>query len=140
MEIQLLRDPEVLPSADVLELALQSSYPTFNRLLDLIEAPDFGLTPEWHYYNDGKAWLCKVVYKKKTVFWLSVWESYFKTTFYFTEKNIQGISELPIADEIIAGFLSAKPIGRLIPLTINVKHPDQVDDLLKIIDYKKNLK
>lgn len=140
MELQQLRDPEVLPTAPVIEQALQSSYKAFNRLMSIIETPDFGLISEWHYYNDGKAWLCKVVYKKKTVFWLSVWESYFKTTFYFTEKNSQGITELPIADEIIAGFLSAKPIGRLIPLTINIAHPEQVDDLLKIIDYKKTLK
>ena len=52
---------------------------------------------EWRYYNDGKAWLCKVVNKKKTVFWLSIWEHYFKTSFYFTEKHLESIDALNIA-------------------------------------------
>ncbi|PKP08994.1 MAG: hypothetical protein CVU09_13085 [Bacteroidetes bacterium HGW-Bacteroidetes-4] len=47
-----------------------------------VNLPETPWQVQWRYYNDGKAWLCKVSYKKKTVFWLSVWEAYFKVAFY----------------------------------------------------------
>lgn len=76
METQLLRNPEILPSEEVLKDALKNSFPAYNELINAITSNTLGLLPEWHYYNDGKAWLCKVVFKKKTIFWLSVWEQY----------------------------------------------------------------
>jgi hypothetical protein len=94
--------------------------------------------PEWNYYKDGKAWLCKVLYKKKTVFWLSIWEKYFKLAFYFTEKTGKEINELDIDVSIKEDFKQAKPIGRLLPLVIEMRKKEQLKDVLKIIEYKKN--
>ena len=76
--------------------------------------------PEWNYYKDGNAWLCKVCLKKKTVFWLSVWDKYFRTGFYFSEKYRSGVMELDIGDDLKENFSQAKPIGKLIPLAISV--------------------
>ena len=100
METRTLTDPAVSPSRKVLEHALGKAYSAYEDLMNTITGNNFELTPLWHYYNDGKAWLCKVQYKKKTVFWLSVWDKYFKMAFYFTEKNSKGIFELSIDDSI----------------------------------------
>lgn len=56
--------------------------------------------------SDGKAWLCKVVFKKKTGFWLSVWDGFFKAGFYFVERHCPGIHELEIDDSIINSHCS----------------------------------
>lgn len=98
------------------------------------------MTIEWRYYNDGKAWLCKVTYKKKTVLWLSAWEGFFRTAFYFTEKHLEGIAALDISETIKEDFCKAKPIGRLIPMIIDVNDKKQLNDLLTIVRFKKNLK
>ncbi len=140
METQLLREQGVLPEKEVLESALTGSYPVFEELMDIITGTEYGLVPEWNYYKDGKAWLCKVCYKKKTVFWLSVWDGYFKTGFYFTEKNGMGITGLDIEESLKEGFSRSKPIGKLIPLTVNVNKKEQIKDILGIIEYKKSLK
>ena len=140
METQLLREQGVLPEKEVLESALTGSYPVFEELMEIITDPKYGLVPVWNYYKDGKAWLCKVCYKKKTVFWLSVWDGYFKTSFYFTEKNGTGITGLDIEESLKEGFSRSKLIGRLIPLIVDINKKEQIRDLLKIVDYKKSLK
>jgi hypothetical protein len=140
METIQLKDPQILPTSEVLEKVMSNSYPVFNELIKTVTDPAFGLVADWHYYNDGKAWLCKVVYKKKTIFWLSVWEYYFKTAFYFTERNCAGIFEMEIDEKIKKDFSAHKPIGKLLPLVIDMKLIEQLPDLLKIIEYKKGLK
>jgi len=140
MEKILLTDPQIYPSNEVLRDALKNSYSVYEELTGIVTDSEYGLVQEWNYYKDGKAWLCKVCYKKKTVFWLSVWDSYFKTGFYFTEKNIPGIADLDIDESIKEDFSSRKPVGRLLPLEINMSCKDQLKDLLTIIRFKKSLK
>jgi len=140
METPILRDPETPPSKGILANALGDSYSAYEELMGTITNTEYGLVPEWNYYKDGKAWLCKVCFKKKTVFWLSVWDQYFKTGFYFTEKNCSGIAELDINETIKEDFSNHKPVGKLLPLIINVNKNEPIKDLLKIIEYKKSLK
>jgi Protein of unknown function (DUF3788) len=140
MESPLLNDPAVPPSPEVLQNALGASYTVYEKTLAAITGEPYRLVPEWRYYNDGKAWLCKMVFKKKTIFWLSVWDGFFKAGFYFVERHCQGIHELEIDDHIRQELKKAKPFGTLYPITLSMRKPDHIDDLLRIIDYKKGLK
>ena len=91
---------------------------------------------EWNFYNDGKAWLCKLVHKKKTMCWISIWDRYFKTTFYFTEKNTKDICALEIDRTVKENYLSAKPFGKLKPLTIDVKSKKTLSNIYTLMKYK----
>ena len=139
METMLLKDPTISPTKDVLENALGRSFKAYEDLMDTIAGKNYGLLPDWNYYNDGKAWLCKVQHKKKTVFWLSVWDKYFKLSFYFTVKTSKSINALAIDSSIKNSFKANKPAGRLLPLVINVSKKGQLKDVLKIIEYKISL-
>ncbi|MBN1649779.1 MAG: DUF3788 family protein [Bacteroidales bacterium] len=140
MEKQLLSDPEIYPDAEVLKKALGDSYLAYNELEETFKDEKFNLRMEWRYYKDGRSWLAKVSYKKKTVLWLSVWDAYFKVGFYFTEKTSSGIFNLDIEDGIKKAFDQSKNIGKLIPLVVDVSKKEQIKDVLKIIEYKKSLK
>ena len=141
METRLLNDPNIIPSEEVLKNVLgNNAYGIFESFMNTITGADYGLTGEWKYYNDGKSWLCKVSYKKKTVHWLSVWEGYFKIAFYFTEKHLEGIAALDISENIKEEFCKMKPVGRLLPMIFNIHQKEQLDDLLKVVAFKKNLK
>jgi hypothetical protein len=83
---------------------------------------------------------CKVVFKKKTILWLSIWEDYIKTGFYFTDKTGIGILELDIDNKIKVEFEVAKPIGKLIPLIIDINKQEHIKDLKEVVRYKKGLK
>lgn len=139
MEKPLLNNVDVFPTQEVLLEILGNTHPVYEKLIDIVQN-EYQLSPEWNYYKDGKAWLCKVIFKKKTVFWLSVWDKYFRVTFYFTEKNVEAISNLAIDEQIKSKFTQNEPIGKLLPLTLEIYKEEQLKDLLKIIEYKKALK
>ena len=138
MEKQLLIEREIFPSEEVLKAVLGNVYSVYEALETQLTQD--GITFVWHYYKDSKSWLCKVANKKKTVFWLSVWEGFFKATFYFTEKHLEGIAELNISEQIKEDFCRMKPVGKLLPMLISVDRQEQLADLLKIVQFKKETK
>jgi hypothetical protein len=140
MEVQLLKEQEIFPSKEVLQGVLGKVYDVLEELETRVTQSELALTLDWNYYRDGKAWLCKVCHKKKTVFWLSIWEGFFKTAFYFTEKHLEGIAGLDISEQIKEDFCRMKPIGKLLPMVININRQEQLIDLLKIVKFKKEIK
>lgn len=136
MENQLLTDPDIFPSADALEKVLDKQYPVLKEFIGTAESEVFKLALNWRYYNDGKAWLCKITLKKKTVIWLSMWSDHFKVAFYFTEKNGAGIPGLKIDDSIKEFYLNHKSIGKLKPLVVEVRKKSQLEDISTLIRYK----
>jgi hypothetical protein len=84
----------------------------------------------------GKAWLCKLTRKKNTVCWVSVWDKFFKTTFYFTAKNDGEIEGLPIASDLKDAYRAHKPIGSLKPLTVEVRTKKALDAVFVLAKYK----
>jgi len=134
----LLNNPTVLPSDEVLKSILGSAFEAYSDLMNRIA--EMELVPQWNYYKDGGAWLCKVLFKKKTIFWLSVWENRFRVVFYFTEKTMVGLAELDIEPALVQQLTSVAAIGKLIPLALNMQSSGQLNDLLTIAEYKKKLK
>ena len=130
MPIPLLTEEAIYPSEDILQAALGDIYPAFRQLSNWLAESQIAM--EWRYYNDGKAWLCKCVHKKKTVLWLSAWEGYVQAGFFFTGKTCEGIPERLKRFE--------KNVGKLIPLVMKLSSEDQLDDLMTLVEYKKNLK
>lgn len=141
---QLLRDPSVEPTDEVLAETLGGSYPVWQLLAEKLGA--LKIAVEWRFYNDGKAWLGKCVSGKKTVLWISIWDdpslagSYIQTSLFFTEKTRAGIQDLSI-DENIKEKIAAEPaVGKLIPLIIRVDDEMALPDVFALIQYKQKLK
>ena len=137
MDIQFLREQDIFPSKEVLQDVLGKIYHVWVEMENRMTQSEFALTLDWNYYKDGKSWLCKVCHKKKTVFWLSVWEGCFKTTFYFLDRHLSGIADLDISEQIKENFCRMKAVGKLLPMVINIDRQEQLVDLLKIVQFKK---
>ncbi|MDR1644202.1 MAG: DUF3788 domain-containing protein [Tannerellaceae bacterium] len=139
MDKPLLNEQTIFPSKEVLKGILADSYPVFEELSTIL-TNEHGLVLEWNYYNDGKRWLCKVLNKKKNLFWLSVWNKSFQASFYFTEKHLESFAALDISETLKEDLCRTKPIGKLLPLLLKIRTNEQLPDLLKIVEFKKNLK
>ncbi|MDR2936757.1 MAG: DUF3788 domain-containing protein [Rikenellaceae bacterium] len=136
MEELLLREAALIPDDGVLAETLGGTYGTFRQLMERLAAS--GLTADWNFYKDGKAWLCKISNKKSTVAWGGVFGQGFRLTFYFTEKTLPGVLELEIDPE--EGLRCEKPVGKLIPVTVYADRDEKLDAIEKVIVYKKSLK
>jgi len=134
-ERPLLNEQSIFPSEEILKNVLTASYTVFKELSAILTGEGAVLT--WKYYRDSKAWLCNVSYKKKTIFWLSVWNGYFKTSFYFLERHLEGIAALDIGE---SSFTLKNEWGKMIPVIFNISKNTQLPDLLKMVEFKKKAK
>jgi hypothetical protein len=133
-----LNDETVYPDDAVLESVLGPSFKAYKSLLDLFAQND--LHYEWRYYKDGKAWLCKVQKKTKTLVWMSAWKGYIKATVYIPEKHTGNLLDLPLSPEIKNSIRAAKNVGKSKPCMFDVRDETVLQDLESVLQYKALLK
>lgn len=135
---QILTNPKLSPTPELLQEALRDNYANLNAVMTMLA--ERGIVAQWNYYKDGKSWLCKVQYKKKTILWLSVWDDCFKLSFFFTEKTREGIATLEIDTVIKEEFRKQEPTGKLIPLIFEIRNNTPLDNFKQIVEYKMRCK
>jgi hypothetical protein len=133
---KLLTSPDLDLTSGTLKSELGRWFSIYETLTETLSKPPYDISPEWRYYKDGGAWLCKMNRKKKTVFWISAWKQFLKCGFYFTKESGDGISNLSIDQSLKSSFDAATPIGKLHPLTIDLTTKKQLDDLYTVVSYK----
>ena len=79
----------------------------------------------------------KLLWKKKNLGWLHIYNGLFKITIYFIEKYRAGIETLDINPDRKSSFLQSPPVGKLLPMTFQVEQEKDLSDLLCVISYKK---
>ena len=146
---QLLRDPNIEPTPEVIATALQMANPTYIKFLNTLEQQEMNII--WRYYKDGSSWLGKGVHqwtttrgthKEKTIFWLSIWEGFFQLSIYIAEKTRAVALELPLTDQTHEQIIEANPIGKLkfFPLIFQVQSDEQLSDIYTLLNFKKQQK
>ncbi len=133
---KLLTSPDLDLTSDTLENELGRWFSIYQTLTETLSKNPYDTSPEWRFYKDGGAWLCKMTRKKKTVFWLSAWKQFLKCGFYFTQKTGAGIADLSIDQSLKSSYANAAPVGKLIPLEIDLTKKKQLDDLYTVTSYK----
>jgi len=136
IEKQLLQNPDIFPSEEVLANALGKVYSVFDDFERLLSADEYALNFEWRHYKDG-GWLCKAAYKKKTIFWLSIWEGYFQLGFFFLPRHLDDIEALEMDKN---NFETEKEWGKMIPFIFKIRDNKPFEDLFKLVEYKKRAK
>ena len=148
-EVQWLRDANIEPRSEVIADGLGSANDAYIGFLEKLENHNIELN--WRYYNDGKAWLGKGLYKwttirgtqkETTAFWLSVWEGFFRLTVYVPEKYRAEALALSRDAETKKMIEEAKQIGKLkfFPLVFDLYSDEKFDEILTIVDFRKMLK
>ena len=139
MEEQKLKDQNLFPDLEVIKENLTTNqFNVYSKFLSKVE--ELNLVIEWRYYNDGKAWLGKILNKKKNMGWLSIWDTGFKVTVFFTEKTIDGFRALDVNENMKKALDNNKPVGKLIALLTLVESEEILNDLIKVLEYKMSLK
>jgi hypothetical protein len=146
---QLLRNPDIDPSSEVIAKALGESNKAYIKFINELANHDIQL--EWRYYNDGKAWLAKGLYKwtgvrggqnKTTVFWLSIWDGFFKVTIYFPEKSRADVLSLPLDNEVKLMISDSRQMGKLnyFPLVFDLRSDEMFEAVFMLSDFRKSIK
>ena len=147
-ELQLLRDPNIEPTREVIAEGLGAAYETYSLFISGLGKYDITLM-DWRFYNDGKAWLSKGEYKwttprgtnkVKPIFWLSIWDGFFRIAFFFSASVQAELQGLQISQETIDLIKNAKPMGktmRFLPVVLDIKSIQQLDDVYNLAQFRK---
>ena len=140
MEKNVLTDKEEYPSDEVLKRTLGAAKEVWDAFFDFLAEHDTLYSGEWRYYKDGNSWLYKLVKKKKTVCWISVYEGKFKTTFYFPDKAEELILNSRLKKALKEAFVNGKHYGKTRGLTVDIKKTQDLSSTKKLIEIKDTLK
>ena len=135
MDKPVLSDPRIFPTEEVIFSHLGRAQPAFKLLFEYNHPnfPDF--VERWKYYNDGKSWLMNVSRKKKTLFWLSVKEGAFRTTFDLNSKAAQRVPGTRIPAELKNQFKETE--GKAFRgITVLIKSKKDVDVYKELLALK----
>lgn len=135
-----LNNKDEYPTDEILATYLGDAKKAWDAFIDMLKNDFPEITYEWRYYNDGKSWLCKVTKKKKTVCWVGVFDKYFRTTFYFTDKAADLITESKLSKKYKDQFISGKYYGKIKGISIEIIKPSNLDDTRILIGIKGQLK
>ena len=133
-----LRDENIYPDESVLSPILGKSYDAYLDLLKLFDMHE--LNYEWCYYHDGKAWLCKVQKKKKTIVWMSAWSDFMQVTIYFPLRMLDLVLSLDISNESKQKIVNTKNVGKSKPCIFEVRTKDVLIDFEKVMRFKIDCK
>ena len=137
MTIPVFSDPSARPTTALVEQALGPAGGAWQTLLD--ELAIRGLAAEWRYYKDGGQWLIKATKGAKTVAWIQVDRGFGHLTCYFALR-LRGALVESLPPEVGAVFAQREPIGKLLPVQIEVRTPADTAAALAVIDCKLRLK
>ncbi|MDX9789522.1 MAG: DUF3788 family protein [Candidatus Kapaibacterium sp.] len=129
-----LRDQDKYPDEELLSTILKESFSAYKNLLRLFDKYD--LNYQWRYYHDGKAWLCKVQKKKKTIVWMSAWNGFMQASIYISEKYVDKLYELNISNDLKEKFRNTKNVGKSLPCTFNIIDNEILIDFEIVMNYK----
>lgn len=147
-DIQLLKDPLINPTTKIIAAGLGKANNIYLKFLDNLKKYDISLM-DWRYYNDGKAWLSKGEYKWTTergtkkikpIFWLSIWNGFFKVSFFFSEKIRNELLALPISSVTKELITSADSMGKtmkFLPIIFDISEEKQLADIYILVQFRK---
>jgi len=133
-----LTDESVYPDENILKSVLGRSYGAYTDLLNLYE--ERGLSLEWRYYKDGKAWLCKVHRKKKIIVWMSVWKGYVQAAIYVPVRILDDLLSLKVTEETKSRIIGTKNVGKTKPCIFDIRNKKSIKDFETVMEFKISAK
>ncbi len=129
-----LSDKSVYPDETVLKAVLGKSYQSYCALLALFDLNE--MLYGSGYYMDGKAWLCKVQKKKKTIVWMSAWKGVIKAAIYIPEKHLDRVYEIPVSDETKERIRTTRNVGKSKHCIFEIRNQKVLKDMEKVMQFK----
>lgn len=124
------------PSDEVLQQYFsEAEYELYRQLLDGLHKNDMQV--DWNYYQDGKSWLGKMMFKKKNLGWLSSLETGLQVGVYFGERIWPQVLSLDLDERIQSKLPQIEKSGKLYGITIPISDEAYVKAALSLVFFKK---
>lgn len=135
----ILKDKEEFPTIENLANHLsEKDLLLYQQLLKAIH--EYSFQEDWNYYNDGHNWLSKILFKKKNLGWISIWETGIKVTVYFGERVWPQLVANELFSKLEANEASIQKSGKLNAVLIPIQDEESLQVAVALINLKKTIK
>src|SRR3989339_714231 len=138
MSANIFTDKLHKPTEQDLSEKLGSSYKLWEEIKNSLNDEYGKLVEERKYYGQKYGWSLKLFYKKRNLFFFTVYEKHFRMGFTFGDKAVSAITESDLPDKIIEELKSAKKYVEGRGLRIEVKKRSDVKNIIKLVGFKIN--
>lgn len=136
---QLLKDKEEFPTIEHLANHLsKKDLLLYQQLLEALHEHSY--QEDWNYYNDGHNWLSKILFKKKNLGWISIWETGVKVTVYFGERVWPQLVANELFSKLEANDASIQKSGKLNAVLIPIQDEESLRTAIELVNLKKTAK
>jgi ABC-type uncharacterized transport system YnjBCD substrate-binding protein len=139
-EKPILSDPMVFPEDELIAAILGNKLEWWNTIMDHTIQNYPSVSPVWRYYNDGKQWLFRLLKKKDTIFWTTLFEDTFRVTFYFPDRVEPLIEASNLPDQMKEDFFNGHRYGKIRGITVKVDSPQDIEKVLELVAIKFQIK
>ncbi|MFN8240912.1 MAG: DUF3788 family protein [Bacteroidales bacterium] len=136
----LLSDRNIVPTDELVHSIMGENKSVWVDMMSFLANKDGGFSGSWNWYNDGKRWIYKMVFRKKTIFWAVLIDGSFRLTCYFGDKAESIIMSSDLPEELRISFRDGKRYGKIRAITIQVKGRTDLDSIKKLIELKLKIK
>jgi hypothetical protein len=140
MEPLVLTDKSVFPNDELVFSHLGQNSQYWQKLLHAVRTRYPDVQEIWNYYNDGKRWLFRTMQKKKTLFWIGVFDGGFRITFYFGDKAASIIEGSDLPEILKDEFRNGKRFGKIRAISLRVEGPDDIAHAIRLTELKEKIK
>jgi len=133
---KLFMDKSIQPNEESIKEALGLKYKYWKEIRTSLNKEYEELKEEWKYYGQKSGWTLKLFYKKRNLFFFSVYEDYFAIAFVFGDKAVDAIINSNLPAKYIEEILAAKKYAEGRGIRIEVREKTDVKIILKLVEIK----
>ena len=138
MDEIIFNDKNMVPSNSVLADKLGTSYDMLKEITKYIKDQIGETKEEWKFYGQKYGWQLKTFLKKRNLFFVIPYQSYFKIVFIFGDKAVVEIEKSDINAQLKIEVINAQKYAEGRGLPIEVKDNTYIEDIKKLIKIKIN--
>ncbi len=134
----IFNDKSLLPNNDLLTEKLGKSFRYWNEIREHVKSNYGNIREEWKFYGKKYGWQLKTFLKKRNLFFLIPYESYFKIVFVFGDKAVEEIKESKVSEELKEVVINAKKYLEGRGLSIDIKNKKYISEVEALLEIKIN--
>lgn len=138
MEEKISWDKNHEPQESDIKNALKNTYPYLEDIRDYHKKNIGETREEWKYYGKKYGWELKTFLKKRNLFFIGIYDGYFRITFVFGEKAVEAVQNSDISDSLKNELTNARKYAEGRGLSLIVKNDSHLEEIKKLIRVKHN--
>jgi Protein of unknown function (DUF3788) len=136
MAASIFDDKSTQPDDQMLSEALGETFILWAEIKNHLNSEYGGLIEQWKFYNTKSGWILKTLSKKRNLFFFLPVKDGFSITFVFGDKAFAVIEKSDLPEDIINTLKNAEKYMEGKSLKINVKLPEDIENIKKLVEIK----